>query len=57
MVKCPNCGSTAQVKLMFADDLNEEHYADLNYVHQYYRCGCGCAFQITWIKEGVFKSW
>ena len=57
MIKCPNCGSSAQVKLMFADDLNEEHYAEANYVHQYYTCGCGCGFQVTWMKEGVFKSW
>lgn len=57
MIKCPNCGSTAQLKLMFADDLDERANADLNWVHQYFHCGCGCDFKVTWIKEGVFKGW
>ena len=57
MVKCPNCGSTAQVKLMFADDLDEKDTANLNWIYQYFHCGCGCDFKVTWIQEGVFKGW
>ena len=35
MIKCPNCGSTAQVKLFdFAIDCNDNCYG-------LYKCGCG----------------
>ena len=54
MVKCPNCGSTAQVRLICGTDLNDEHSADLNWVHQHWSCGCGRTFHIDWIQEGVF---
>ena len=39
MVKCPNCGSSAQVKAItpFVSDTGE--YIDVNYV-----CGCGVYF-------------
>jgi transposase-like protein len=39
MIKCPNCGSTAQVKknIPFTDK-------DGNYINQDYYCGCGCYF-------------
>lgn len=39
MVKCPVCGSTAQVKrnIPFTDK-------DGNYINQDYYCGCGCYF-------------
>lgn len=39
MIKCPNCGSTAQVKknIPFTDK-------DGNYINQEYYCGCGCYF-------------
>ena len=54
MVKCPKCGSTAQVRLICGDDLNDEFNAELNYVSQHWSCGCGCTFHIDWIREGVF---
>lgn len=33
MVKCPNCGSTAQVRMVIIKQ-NKIHYS----------CGCGCQF-------------
>ena len=52
MIKCPNCGSTAQVELLWHDNYNRTDY------HEYdYRCGCGCEFEVrfevvsTKIKE------
>ena len=54
MVKCLNCGSTAQVRLICGTDLNDEHCADLNWVHQHWSCGCGRTFHIDWVQEGVF---
>lgn len=33
MIKCPNCGSTAQVKFDYRED-----------DRRYYSCGCGCFF-------------
>lgn len=56
MIKCPNCSSTAQVKIRFADDLNNIDTAPLNWVSMHLICGCGCKFRIDWIQEGVFKE-
>lgn len=41
MIKCPNCGSTAQVKLK-----NHETYIWQNEIAVYldYKCGCGQHF-------------
>lgn len=39
-VKCPNCGSTAQVKCVWRDDS-----AYTNYLYREYECGCGCKFR------------
>ena len=36
MIKCPNCGSTAQMKLVFSD-----HFY-LTMVIEKWECGCGC---------------
>ena len=41
MIKCPNCGSTAQVKYK-AERLDVYE----NTVHEMYSCECGCDFQI-----------
>ena len=54
MPKCPNCGSTAQVRLTAADDLNDTATANNNWIYQHYTCGCGARFFVTWIKEGTF---
>ena len=46
MIKCPNCGSGAQVTLEWMD---EEMYTDEHY--REYSCGCGCVFQVTFIAS------
>lgn len=33
MIKCPNCGSTAQVRMTL-----------VKYDREEYKCGCGCHF-------------
>lgn len=40
MIKCPNCGSSAQVEMVWMDSDNytQEHYRE-------YACGCGCTFE------------
>ena len=41
MIKCPNCGSTSQVELMWRDNYGYSDY------HEYeYECGCGCLFEV-----------
>ena len=41
MVKCPNCGSTAQVKI------NKPILSiDSKYVNTTCKCGCGCLFTL-----------
>jgi predicted RNA-binding Zn-ribbon protein involved in translation (DUF1610 family) len=41
MIKCPNCGSTAQVELLWRDNYSRTDY------HEYdYKCGCGCEFEV-----------
>lgn len=45
MIKCPNCGSSAQPKLI----ANEYYYTvknSMKVVHRY-KCGCGCKYEIT----------
>lgn len=50
--KCPNCGSTAQVRLV-------DKYELLNSTNTYffqreeYKCGCGCVFSL--IMSGNVK--
>lgn len=36
MIKCPNCGSTAQMKYMFSDHPTSSHTIET------WRCQCGC---------------
>lgn len=39
MIKCPNCGSTAQVECVWNDT---ENYT--SEIYKEYICGCGCHF-------------
>ena len=41
MIKCPNCGSTAQVHL---DDYETYIWKDIVAVYLTYKCGCGYKF-------------
>ena len=41
MVKCPNCGSTAQVEF---DDYIDDFCGT---IQAHYSCGCGCHFHIS----------
>lgn len=52
MIKCPKCGSTAQVKILVGDDLNLIWVGSMGYVRQHLICGCGCEF----IRQFVFDS-
>ena len=40
MIKCPNCGSTAQVKLLKVEKLK----GDYEWL-EIYGCGCGCTIE------------
>lgn len=40
-MKCPNCGSTAQVRI---DDYETYVGRDVVSVYLNYKCGCGCLF-------------
>ena len=44
MSKCPNCGSTAQPKLLFTEYNNDKLGVEI--VHTYF-CGCGCTYTGT----------
>lgn len=44
MIKCPNCGSTAQVKVLYGDNLNHIWIGSMGFVTQHLICGCGCEF-------------
>ena len=48
MIKCPNCGSTAQVKETFSNYSNI-----LGAVCKSYRCGCGCYIQTQTYSDGT----
>ena len=58
MIKCPNCGSTAQVKLIST----EMRHDDWEWLETY-KCGCGCTIerrvqvreQITTDKGKIIK--
>jgi hypothetical protein len=43
MTKCPNCGSTAQVRLIWQDEEAPTHYH-----YKGFKCGCGCRFMATY---------
>lgn len=44
MVKCPNCGSSAQIKVLVGDNLNNIWVGSMGFVTQHFICGCGCEF-------------
>ena len=48
MIKCPNCGSTAQPKL-FETEYQENGWTIKRI--SYYRCGCGWGFTTAAIFE------
>ena len=47
-MKCPNCGSSAQVRLVWENEnmLTRHHYKE-------FKCGCGCQFTIMITYELV----
>lgn len=47
MIKCPHCGSTAQVEV--CDHYN--HYGDNPKTD--FICGCGCHFEVTYQVKSV----
>ena len=44
MIRCPNCGSIAQMVYMFCDHPTSAHTIE------HWRCGCGCTVRRT-LKE------
>ena len=52
MVKCPNCGSTAQVRLV---KITTGVCFNKTTQNNFYRCGCGCAFRHSIEFQG--NSW
>ena len=53
MVRCPNCGSTAQVKV------TKKYWSQIsNSEYTHYHCGCGCVFNIEKMSNGIVNgSW
>lgn len=49
MIKCPNCGSAAQPKLVFTDDEDRPVEA----ICKEYECGCGCEFRIIYKVSSI----
>ena len=41
-IKCPKCGSTAQVECIYLDTRSETQKTDD------YACRCGCVFSVTY---------
>ena len=55
MIKCPNCGSTAQVRIIEQETfiLHERHIDTVN------KCQCGCGKQFAFHEEtriGLFRN-
>lgn len=48
MLRCPNCGSTAQLRLMWRDE-----EAPTRHIYKEYRCGCGTEFQVEYSVSQV----
>ena len=48
MIKCPNCGSTAQIKL--STPPSKEY---LGMIITQHKCGCGCTFVRKFKYSGV----
>ena len=51
MIKCPNCGSTAQVHLI------KEYWSKISQSsNKHYNCGCGCVFYIEKMSNGIING-
>lgn len=48
MIKCPNCGSTTQLKLTWQDD-----EAPTRYHYKEYKCGCGTEIQVEYVVNEI----
>lgn len=48
MVKCPNCGSTAQVECVWEDTELYSHETYREYI-----CGCGCHWELTYAITNI----
>ena len=48
MIKCPNCGSSAQVRIL-ETDYHEDGWTITRV--DAYRCGCGCRFEVSAVFE------
>lgn len=52
MIKCPNCGSAAQVKLI------KEYWSNIAQSEcKHYICGCGCDFQTEKWTNGIVHGY
>ena len=54
MIKCPNCGSTAQIRLQKIEEQELNCYTIE--VTRTYKCGCGEVLTTKEYKDGVDKS-
>lgn len=43
MIKCPKCGSTAQIEMVWQD--TEVYTTEF---FREFECGCGCVFEVTY---------
>ena len=51
MTKCPNCGSTAQVKIVSTEKIDKQEWLVLNC-----KCGCGCEFNANYcVNKPIVK--
>ena len=47
-LKCPKCGSTAQIELVWSD---RDSYSTRHFKE--YKCGCGCYFEAVFILKEI----
>ena len=47
-IKCPNCGSTAQIELVWEDRDSYSTKKTKEYI-----CGCGCRFEVIFEAKEV----
>lgn len=52
MIKCPNCGSSAQVKVIKVE-FKEDSRGPIRYIT--YECGCGHIFHHSHMSQREFK--
>lgn len=53
MIKCPNCGSTAQVRETFSN-----YSTSIKAQCNSYQCGCGCLFHTRTYPDGrTYGEW